>query len=245
MNTPAIVQLHGNGPDGAGLWQLELDAADFSSPVPEQHWHVYFEDPDLGLTVGAWTTTPMQEAFGPYPGDEFMIILQGDVLISDGEGGETPVPQGSSFAIRNGLPVSWVQKDFCRKFFVIHDPPNRGNSISDEDGSPLVVFPQNNWVPGAQEVDPPARQEAVLFRNDSGTMRAGVWRSAPFEGAMRTTSQHELVHLLSGEFVITEAAGTIHKFAAGDVFFVPAGTTCSWQAGVPVHKQFCLIEPAG
>ena len=79
---------------------IELDQADFQSALPEQHLHVYFDDEELGLNAGVWTTTDMQEAFGPYPGDEFMVILEGKVAMMDADGisalhqikGQTPDP---------------------------------------------------------------------------------------------------------------------------------------------------------
>jgi len=58
---------------------LRPDPADFLSPLPEQGIHVAFEDPALGLKVGLWQSSPMQEPFGPYPGDEVVFILDGAV----------------------------------------------------------------------------------------------------------------------------------------------------------------------
>ena len=72
---PRLIHLDPNGPNGAGLSPLDLDSADFQSAVPQQHLHIFYEEPAIGLTVGVWDTTTMQEAFGPYPGDEVIIVL--------------------------------------------------------------------------------------------------------------------------------------------------------------------------
>lgn len=88
---------------------LDLDADDFQSDLPEQHWHLYHENMLLNLIVGVWTTTSMQEKFGPYPGDEFMCILEGQVEMIDREGGKTLIKEGQAFCVRNGVPVSWKQ----------------------------------------------------------------------------------------------------------------------------------------
>jgi len=80
---------------------MELDPADFQSELPEQHIHVYYEDADLGLSVGVWTTTTMQEAFGPYPGDEFMWVLEGQVSMVDADENEILVKAGETFCIRD------------------------------------------------------------------------------------------------------------------------------------------------
>ena len=83
MTTCKIIPLEYDGPAGVGLSMLDLDAADFESDLPEQHWHLYHENMPLNLIVGVWTTTSMQEKFGPYPGDEFMCILEGQVEMID------------------------------------------------------------------------------------------------------------------------------------------------------------------
>jgi len=70
--TTGVIRLEANGPGGTGLERMDLDAADFQSPLPHQSVHVYFNDDNIGLSVGVWTTSDMQEAFGPYTGDAFM-----------------------------------------------------------------------------------------------------------------------------------------------------------------------------
>jgi len=90
-NNLRVIRLQADGPEGVGLEKMELDPADFQSELPEQHIHVYYEDADLGLSVGVWTTTTMQEAFGPYPGDEFMWVLEGQVSMVDADERPTPI----------------------------------------------------------------------------------------------------------------------------------------------------------
>ena len=94
---------------------LDLDADDFQSDLPEQHWHLYHENMSPNLIVGVWTTTSMQEKFGPYPGDEFMCILEGQVEMIDREGGKTLIKEGQAFCVRNGVTASWKQNGFLGK----------------------------------------------------------------------------------------------------------------------------------
>jgi uncharacterized cupin superfamily protein len=113
-----IIPLEPEGPAGTGLEKMDLDPADFQSELPEQYIHVYYEDEGLGLSVGVWTTTTMQEVFGPYPGDEFMWVREGQVSMVDGDGNETRVKPGETFCIRNAIPISWKQEGFLRKFYM-------------------------------------------------------------------------------------------------------------------------------
>ncbi len=90
MNTEKkVIRLEPFGPAQTGMLKMQLEPESFQSEIPTQHIHVYYEDETLGLSVGVWDTTSMQETFGPYPGDEFMWVLEGQVSMVDGDGRET------------------------------------------------------------------------------------------------------------------------------------------------------------
>lgn len=99
-----VIRLNREGPAGSGLTKMELDPADFQSDLPEQYLHIYFQDDVLGLTVVVWTTTSMQEAFGPYPGDEFMCVLEGQVAMVDSAGNETVKGKARLSALATASP---------------------------------------------------------------------------------------------------------------------------------------------
>ncbi|MEY5011542.1 MAG: hypothetical protein RLZZ253_2681, partial [Verrucomicrobiota bacterium] len=111
-------------PDRLALVPLELDPMDFQSPLPVQNYYLIYEDPAIGLAVGIWDTTTMQEAFGPYPGDEFITVLEGSFAILDGMGGAVTGSPGQSATFRNGIPVSWKQEGYLRKIYLTLIPPD-------------------------------------------------------------------------------------------------------------------------
>ena len=252
MTTCKIIPLEYNGPAGVGLSVLDLDAADFESDLPEQHWYLYHENMPLNLIVGVWTTTSMQEKFGPYPGDEFMCILEGQVEMIDREGETTLIKEGQTFCVRNGVPVSWKQNGFLRKFFITYSPkaqPGFGLS-SDEKG--VFVLNQDELGAKLQNLDAPfpyesdgahpTQKNATLFVNDTGNMHVGMWESTAFKSKMKAFPYNEFVQLLAGGISVTEQDGNKHEFSAGDVFFVPQGTVCSWQFTGNVSKFYCRVD---
>lgn len=91
---------------------------------------------------------------------------------------------------------------------------------------------------------PPLRRERLLFANDTGNLSVRLWDSTPFVSALRTCAVHELVQLLEGEVTITEDDGTTSRFRAGDVFFIPSGTLCSWRAAGPIKTYVCILDPS-
>ena len=172
--TPKIIRLSANGPDGIGLASLDLDEADFQSPLPKQHYHLYFSDPDIGLNVGVWDTTSMQEAFGPYPGDEFVLVLDGSFAMVDGHGGATPGKAPEMVAFRNGAPMSWKQDGYLKKFYLtLLDPTDDTPAIDTAEGAVIVINPTTTLTDkdilsvddstGSGAVE----REVIFFENDA------------------------------------------------------------------------------
>jgi len=248
-----VVRLQTEGPEGVGLEKMELDPADFQSELPEQYVHVYYEDADLGLSVGVWTTTTMQEAFGPYPGDEFMWVLEGQVAMVDGDGNATPVKSGETFCIRNAIPISWKQDGFLRKFYMTYANPNAATpQIDSADGGVMVLDADSmeEQMELMETTEPlvivgekPLQHDNVLFTNDAGNYFVGMWDSTAFDSELRPFPWHEMVSLLEGEVLITEADGKSHLFTAGDAFFIPMGTVCRWQSDAYVRKFYAILDP--
>lgn len=241
---PRLIHLDANGPEGSGLTQLELDAADFQSGVPTQHAHVFFEDTDLGLTVGVWHTTPMQEVFGPYPGDEFIWVLEGHFSMIDGDGNAVPAGAGDSVAFRNAAPMSWKQEGNLKKFFITYLAPNTPTpEVAFNDGAVIVMDPDAP-LSDIGENGGPVEREHVAFINDTGNMRAGLWECETADFEMAPFSVHEFVRVLEGEATIVEADGKTHQIKAGDCFFIPKGTCCQWQIPKYIKKYYVQIETA-
>ena len=251
MSNSQIIRLENNGPMGVGLTSMDLDPDDFQSELPEQYWHLYYENEEIGLTVGVWTTTTMQEAFGPYPGDEFMCILEGQVAMVAEDGSEKLIKSGETFCVKNGTATSWKQIGFLRKFFMTYSPPEGGDvkatpaadgiSVLKQEELSDKLQPLETVFPFEIEGNPPAQKDAPVFVNETNNMHVGMWESAPFESLMKPFPCNEFVQLLKGKITITEQSGESHTFVAGDVFFVPEGTVCSWKADGPVRKFYCMF----
>lgn len=241
-----ISRFEPNGPAGVGLTRMDLDPADFQSDLPEQHIHLYFKDEEHGISAGVWTTTDMQEAFGPYPGDEFMLVLEGRVLMTDGKGGEVPVETGQSFVIRNGIPVSWKQVGFLRKFFILYNDPNTETpEIASAEGGVIVPDPvelEAQMRPEEDSIGGGIQRDTTIFTNDAGNLTVGMWDTTAFKSDMQPFSVHEFAQILEGEVTVTEEDGQSHHFVAGDVLFVPKGTVCCWKSDGYLKKYYVTVS---
>jgi uncharacterized cupin superfamily protein len=248
--TPRVIRLEPNGPNGAGLTPLELDPADFQSPLPAQNYHLYFSDPAIGLNVGIWDTTTMQEAFGPYPGDEFILVLTGAFAMLDGMDKGVPAKAGDLVAFRNGAPMSWKQDGYLKKFYLtLRDPGAEPPVIETAEGGVVVIDPateltDDNILSDSEGTGSGAvEREVIFFTNDAGTMTVGLWDCQAFDAAEMTPFPcHEFVVMAAGEVTIREPGGIAQTFGPGDAFFVPQGTLCSWHVPHYIRKFFAAVE---
>ncbi|MCK0096744.1 cupin domain-containing protein [Yoonia sp. F2084L] len=240
---PRVIRMHENGP--AGLTRMDLDPADFQSPLPEQNVHVYYSDATRGLNVGVWDTTTMQEAFGPYPGDEFIVVLEGRFAMLDGDGDGVPVEKGQLVAFRNGIPVSWKQDGYLKKFYLTLLDPNADTpKIASAKGGVIVIDPTleltgDDILP---DVEGAVEREREFFTSDDGAMTVGLWDCQAFEGEIEPFPSHEFCFVVAGEVTIKELGGISQTFTAGDAFFVPKGTECSWHVPKYIRKFFAAVD---
>jgi uncharacterized cupin superfamily protein len=240
---PKVVRFEENGPNG--LSRMELDPEDFHEIPHAQHVHVYFEDDDLGMSAGVWDTTTMQEAFGPYPGDEFILVLDGAFKMLDASGDGVPAKTGQSVIFRNGVPVSWKQEGYLKKFYITYlDPRAEIPQIESAEGGIIVLDPDmiltdDDLLSGTTT----PQREKVFFTNDHGNFEVGLWDTQSMKTPMQPFPWHEFAQILEGEVTITEEDGTAQVFKAGDVFFVPAGTVCSWDVPSYLRKYYAALDP--
>lgn len=237
-----IIRLDAGGAGQGGLRPMDLDPEDFESALPHQNLCLCYEDRDLGLTVGVWDTTSMKEAFGPYPGDEFIWVLEGSFAMLDGSGGAVTAGQGDAVCFRNGAPVSWKQDGYLKKFFMTYLNPELPVPELDTAQGGVIVIDPKAALRTTSDPDAPVEHDHVAFTNDAGNMAMGIWDCAAATFEMSPFPVHEFVYVLEGETVITEEDGTVHEFGPGDCFFVPKGTVCQWHIPRYIKKYYAGLD---
>lgn len=243
-----IIRLEPDGPAGTGLQPMVLDASGFQSALPRQNVHIYFSDPALGMNVGVWDTTSMQEAFGPYPGDEFIVVLEGAFAMIDGLGRGVPAHKGQGVIFRNGAPVSWMQPGYLKKFFITVFDANAPVPQVTEGRAGIIVLDPDESLTDADETTWSAsgakQRDHVLFTNDAGTMTVGLWDTGAMDSDLVAFPSHEFVHVLEGAVEIHGADGSVETFGPGDTFFIPQGTQTRWHVPSYLRKYYVAVAPA-
>ena len=215
-------------PDALTLDPLELDPADFQSPLPVQNYAVLFEDAAIGLAVGIWDTTTMQEAFGPYPGDEYITVLDGQFTMVDAAGKtQAQAGAGDSVTFRNGAPTSWKQDGYLRKVYLtLKAPGASATSLADAEGAFRTLGP-DRLPQGSPDAD--GTTQELIFRNDTGTMTVTLCGFPALTLALTPCPTHRLIRILAGSIRLSGPAFAPGRFDTGAHVFLPHGTTCAWE----------------
>lgn len=211
MPDPAkLIRLSRDGHEGRGLTPMALDPAAFQSPLPVQHVDYAFVDEAIGLRVGTWDTTTMQEAFGPYPGDEVILVLEGRFEMIHADGLASKAGAGDTVIFRNGAPMSWKQEGYLRKFFLIYNDGKPPAPLAKGEAG-LIVLKAGD-APG----------QGPIWRNASGrlTVSQVAWNAAtPTDFA---SPSHRLVQILSGHAILSEPGQPPLVLGPGEMVFIPA-----------------------
>jgi uncharacterized cupin superfamily protein len=233
MSAKKIIKLSAN-PAGFGQQQDALESQMFASDMPAQHTHLYYEDDALGLYVGVWDTTDMVEVPGPYACDEFMWVLEGEVEIKNSKtSGMEAVQAGEAFVIPKGYDCQWYQKGYLRKFFVISEHPDEGVPQSPVVEG-IVKFPASG-IGG---------DNRVCYEDSTGRFAAGVLQHESLDSEMSASPYHQFVYVSEGAMSLSDEEGGLHAFKAGEAFFVPQGTVCSWHSTSGVTAFYTTVKSA-
>ncbi len=97
----------------------EQDTSRYVGGVPDQGIRIFFEDVTRQMLVGVWQTSEMHTKPAPFPRNELMHILEGEVTITDGTGKARTYCAGDTFMVPKGSIYQWDSVGTVRKIFCI------------------------------------------------------------------------------------------------------------------------------
>jgi uncharacterized cupin superfamily protein len=244
-----IIRFDPEGPPGRGLEPLaEIPPDLVVEGSTSELAHNYYTSPSGVLTSGVWECTPFTLKFGPYPVDEFMLVLEGSVNIVHADGHEEIFRKGDAFVIPKGLPCQWKQTERIRKFYVILDDPeapipgepasNRVIRLSPTKGLEKLDASKS----GVYEGETPAQEDCTAFEDTTGRFFAGTWTCSPMRRKAQRFGRVELMCLLEGGMTLTEDTGTEHSFKAPEALLELPETVSAWTSTEHVRKYYCIFE---
>ena len=135
-------------------------------------------DPAAGLEAGVWESEPNLGRWMEWPVHEFMIIVEGEVVMIENDS-ETVIGPGESFFIPKGRRCVWNQSSYAKKFFMIFDDKS---TVSAGGASPIL------------KLDPYVGPHRY-FEDASGQLRVEVRDLADGRPDQIPSSSHQLTHV--------------------------------------------------
>lgn len=203
-----------------------LTADMFASKIPVQHSHDYYCDEELGLYVGVWDTTDMQETPGAYELEEFMVVLAGQANIKNNQTGHIETVQaGESFVIPKGYDCQWQQQGYLKKFYVILD--NDKLAANNQNVNAIAHFSAN--------------QNNASYENDQHTLKAGV---SITNDNLNCSKDYRFVSVLQGRLTLTDSNGNNQSFGENDTIFIKKGQVVSSRISADYKQYFANVYPS-
>lgn len=78
------------------------------------------------------------------------------------------------------------------------------------------------------------------YMSDDESIMTGVWECAPCREEIEAYPVHEMMTVLDGSVTVTDADGLAQTYEAGDTFFIPKGTPCTWEITKKLRKFYMI-----
>ena len=88
------------------------------------------------------------------------------------------------------------------------------------------------------------RTELISHHYTTGdrSIMTGVWECAPCKEEIEAYPVHEMMTVLDGSVTVTGADGQAETYEAGDTFFIPKGTPCTWEITKKMRKFYMIAD---
>lgn len=207
-----------------------------------------FSGEELSAVIFASTPAKTDHRNRPLEYDEFVIVLNGKLILTEQNGRSQEFTPGDVVVLPRGFNGTWEMQGDYRELAVV--PQGRGE-ITRTGGAPVRMNPDNmaglglTPIPNDGFVDILVEGEleftlARLFAGED--LQVVVVESTPArtDHRNRPLEYDEFVLVLNGRLVLTEQNGREQAFTPGQAFVVPKGYTGTWeQQGT--YRELALI----
>jgi uncharacterized cupin superfamily protein len=243
VTKPAIIRFEANAP--LEIWP-DFPESEISSGTRASIGHRWIDDKAIGLSAGVWEAEANLGRWMKWPVHEFMVIVEGEVVMVE-EDRETVIVPGESFFIPKGRRCIWNQSGYAKKFMVIFDD---ASGLPADDAQPIIkidplvkLAPCEPPSPEVFDSPVPVQHDHEYFQDATGQFTVGVWRTTGYHRRLKESPHYEVMHLLEGAVTLDDGQGKTQTFVAGDTFVVPMGARTSWRSEGTLRKIYCIFRP--
>jgi uncharacterized cupin superfamily protein len=196
------------------------------------------------VTAGVITLEAGNGAVPSLPADEFIIVHEGNLTLTQQDAAVTLGPNQSA-VLKHGAAFSWSAQGPVSLIFV------RYNRSREGDGAIVPVRDNPEMGPSAGGpaaelllTPAPVCRNHTDYRSADGEFTCGTWDSTPYTRRAMFFRHMELMFLLEGSVTFVDEAGRSGTFSKGDIFLIEQGASCSWESLEQVAKLYVIYRPA-
>lgn len=194
------------------------------------------------VTAGVITLEAGSGAVSSLPADEFIIVNEGNLTLTQQDSTLTLGPNQSA-VIKQGAAFTWTAQGPVSLIFT------RYNKSQPGDGA-IVPIKENPEMgpsggPAAELLTTPAPvcRNYTDYKSEDDEFMCGTWDSTPYARRPMFYRHFELMYLLEGSVSFVDETGRSATFSKGDIFLVEQGANCSWDSRVQVAKVYVIHRP--
>lgn len=201
------------------------------------------EQPPGPVTIGAIALHGGTGAVKEQPADEFIIVCDGKLSLTQGQHTVVLAP-GNSAVLLHGARFDWCADGPVSIVFMRY-----GDSRADARALvPIAATPelQPSGAPAAELLltPTPVCRNHTDYRSRDGQFVCGTWDSTPYRRRAMSYPHYELMYLLAGSVTFADETGRSGTFSRGDIFLVEQHAQCSWHSDEHVAKVYAIFRPA-
>jgi uncharacterized cupin superfamily protein len=196
------------------------------------------------VTAGVITLEAGNGAVPSLPADEFIIVHEGSLTLTQQDAAVTLGPNQSA-VLKHGAAFSWSAQGPVSLIFI------RYNRSREDDGAIVPVRDNPEMGPSAGGpaaelllTPAPVCRNHTDYRSADGEFTCGTWDSTPYTRRAMFFRHMELMFLLEGSVTFVDEAGRSGTFSKGDIFLIEQGASCSWESLEQVAKLYVIYRPA-
>jgi len=225
-----------------------------------EHWQKILHEGEFVIALYEAMPATIDVAI-PYTYDEYVLVLEGSVVLTSSEGVRQEYQTGDQFLVPEGWTGTWEMPSRFRELIVVESEqweasesllaPLFAGPKNSESGAPAVLplladalqqteldslppWPDGVVITGTNAHGQKVLHEGQLVSALYGAEAALLEVGAPFP-------YDEYVFVIEGEVILTTKGGSPKTFGAGDSFLVPKGWTGTWDMPVK-YREKIIVE---
>ncbi|WP_435212803.1 cupin domain-containing protein [Luminiphilus sp. nBUS_16] len=225
-----------------------------------EHWQKILHEGEFVIALYEAMPATIDVAI-PYTYDEYVLVLEGSVVLTSTEGVRQEYQTGDQFLVPQGWTGTWEMPSRFRELIIVEtdqweasdsllaalfaSPPKAGssapavlpllaNTLQQAELDSLPPWPEGVVLTGTNAHGQKVLHEGQLVSVLYGAEAALLEVGAPFP-------YDEYVFVVEGQVILTSKGGSPKTFGVGDSFLVPKGWMGTWDMPVK-YREKIIVE---